>query len=203
MSTYQDINALSALGCSQVKLRCVSNECFPGQYFDEETGLHYNYFRDYDPTAGRYIQSDPIGLNGGTNTYAYVNNDPVSSSDRFGLASLVGGVTATTFEGGIGGNISVFGGFDTQGKACIQVRTCALVGFGLESGSGGSVKLSTADFCEGEKFTGGFFAEGGTGVFGSGALTTDGESTDLTLTVGGGGGAAAGSLGCLTKTICL
>ena len=62
----------------------VNNLRFPGQYFDEETGLHQNYFRDYDPGLGRYVQSDPIGFGGGSNTYAYVGNDPVSHFDEDG-----------------------------------------------------------------------------------------------------------------------
>ena len=54
----------------------VSNNLrFPGQYFDEETGLHYNYFRDYDPGIGRYVQSDPIGIDGGLSLYGYARQN--------------------------------------------------------------------------------------------------------------------------------
>ncbi|MBL3601780.1 MAG: RHS domain-containing protein [gamma proteobacterium endosymbiont of Lamellibrachia anaximandri] len=63
---------------------------FPGQYFDSETGLHYNYFRDYDPSTGRYIQSDPIELQGGMNTYLYANGNPVLYVDHTGEAGLLG-----------------------------------------------------------------------------------------------------------------
>lgn len=69
----------SALGAFEYPLR------LPGQIYDPATALHYNYFRDYDPEAGRYVESDPIGLDGGINTYGYVEADPLGSEDLFGL----------------------------------------------------------------------------------------------------------------------
>jgi RHS repeat-associated protein len=68
----------------------VLNLRFPGHYFDAATGLHYNRFRYYDPALGRYIQSDPIGLGGGLNVYAYPAN-PLVRVDVRGLTGGDGG----------------------------------------------------------------------------------------------------------------
>jgi RHS repeat-associated protein len=77
----------------------------PGQYFDSETGLHYNYFRDYDPATGRYVESDPIGLKGGINTYSYVDSNPAMSADPTGLIRWSGtafsGAFVSTYGGGV------------------------------------------------------------------------------------------------------
>ena len=59
----------------------------PGQYFDRETNLTYTYFRDYDPGIGRYVQSDPMGLADGLNSYAYTNANPLVRRDPLGLWS--------------------------------------------------------------------------------------------------------------------
>jgi RHS repeat-associated protein len=61
---------------------------FTGQYFDAESGLHYNHFRMYDPATGRYAESDLIGQHGGINTYLYAMANPLSNIDPFGLETM-------------------------------------------------------------------------------------------------------------------
>jgi RHS repeat-associated protein len=67
---------------------------FPGQQYDAVTGTHYNYFRDYEPGSGRYVQSDPVGLDGGINTFTYVDSDPISYFDPTGERSRAGRAAA-------------------------------------------------------------------------------------------------------------
>jgi RHS repeat-associated protein len=79
---------------------------FPGQYYDRETGLHYNHQRYYDPQTGRYISYDPIGLAGGINPYTYVRNNPLRYTDPRGLTPQ-GAAYGAAFFGGTAALLSV------------------------------------------------------------------------------------------------
>lgn len=89
----------SGLGAFDLPLR------LPGQYFDKETNNHYNYFRGYDPSLGRYVESDPIGLRAGLNTYAYVGGAPLNYVDSLGLdrcnCIALSGVRPSTTKSGV------------------------------------------------------------------------------------------------------
>ncbi len=120
--------AVDAFGQVQNTINGLTNKLrFPGQYYDQESGLYYNYFRDYDPELGRYTQSDPIGLAGGINTYGYAYQNPVMYTDPRGLIipQVAGGVGGFTF-----GLLSAIG----QG----QTGWCAIRS-GLYAGVAGAV----------------------------------------------------------------
>jgi len=93
----------SAFGRAEITLAKISNNLrLPGQYFDKETGLHYNFQCYYDPDTGRYITVDPIGLRGGINLYAYVGGNPITRSDWLGLkwqkSNCIGLGTSASFK---------------------------------------------------------------------------------------------------------
>ncbi|WP_241688432.1 RHS repeat domain-containing protein [Pseudoxanthomonas composti] len=83
----------------------VFNLRFPGQRYDAASGLNYNYFRDYEPGTGRYVQSDPIGFAGGISTYGYVSNSPLEYLDALGLQRgiPIRGPTTPGYPGSSGG----------------------------------------------------------------------------------------------------
>ncbi|MBB6367942.1 RHS repeat-associated protein [Xanthomonas sacchari] len=145
---------------------------FPGQRYDALSGLNQNYFRDYEPGTGRYVQSDPIGLGGGMSTYAYVGLNPAYSKDLYGLESpgwwsFPPGVQRERWResqkhgyrgelnfqlslGGSYGNFAAGGSgeggiaLDTSGKICLYMKGCGTtpVAGGFIGGLGGTAGFS-------------------------------------------------------------
>jgi RHS repeat-associated protein len=148
-----------AFGVGEASGSLTLNLRFPGQYYDVESGLSYNYFRDYDLQTGRYVESDPIGLAGGLNTYGYVLGNPLKFYDPLGLDTLIAegavripgfisdllgheaspqGLTcgvAFSFPGPLGGkwDLGIYGGVQAGGKD-VGIGKFS-IGLGYHSGS--------------------------------------------------------------------
>jgi len=136
---------------------------FPGQYYDAETGDWNNEFRDYSAQLGRYVESDPIGLLGGVNTYAYVGGNPLSYTDPYGLWALSG----SFFD-------LVGGGFELTGEdwhvASISFSGGVGIGAGLSLDPNAAPKNKETDPCAKSGSNAiGLFAKAGASYDGIGA----------------------------------
>ncbi|MCL7930419.1 RHS repeat-associated core domain-containing protein [Halomonas sp. ATCHA] len=206
---------------------------FQGQWHDEESGLYYNRHRYYDPQQGRYINQDPIGLNGGTNLYGYVTNptgmvDPLGLFGRRAPYGLGGGpysqsntvrrqaeglvttvepnAAAEAFSGVFGQTVSTGLKFSSEGNTAWVVTECQQYGLGLFRGAGvgGNIGVSSAPLENGVSETWGPFVRAGVIKGGGGSIDVGGSSiAGASGWLGPSYGMAGGVQHCKTTTTIL
>jgi RHS repeat-associated protein len=203
---------LHSFGCLQYERNVESakaslvayNLRLPGQYYDVETGKHYNYFRDYDPAVGRYVEGDPLGAvplltpRGRLNDlYAYVGSAPLGRRDQFGLCPCPGGTWDQ--DAGDWQASGSFGGYGSMGRVNFTCRTTGTkctgkqvcIGGGLTFGAGVTFNVSgTAHGANDSNDLSGWGPPqggGGAGAFG-GQGGYDGSGGSLGVGPGFGGG---------------
>jgi len=194
-----------------------NNLRFPGQYFDAETNLHYNWNRYYDPRTGRYLTPDPIGLEGGIDPYVYTENDPVNYSDPEGLLGLAVQAGGQSSMHWVVGGLSVscggvIGGSTTEGSGgCVLCTFCLRIGPGLWAGAGffagASVYRDSIKDLSGLSIGAGFDIGAGKAVGGqSGVGIGSNRVNSLSVARGKAGGGAGISVGidfCWTELRCV
>ncbi len=135
-----------AFGSSKPKIETIKMPLrMAGQYADDEVGLFYNYYRFYDPNMGRYVENDPIGLEGGLNVYGYVGGSPLHKIDPRGLVEWTG-----TYKE-VGNDIAFIGGksiyFNLKSK-CVNGKqgTVKVITGGIGASGGLTVMKTWASF---------------------------------------------------------
>ena len=127
-------------GEATITVSTVTNNLrFPGQYYDAETGLNYNYFRDYNPVIGRYVEPEPIGQRGHIALYPYANQNPLGIYDPNGREAISATAGTLIIGGGTTTAVATVGAVIVVGAGAYVLTTEAIQGTWLGNGGLGNL----------------------------------------------------------------